>query len=109
MFVLDENSLTLKLYYSFPGELIYLRSSDRQEFWPALFEKAYAKYETSLYCLRLNVKTPVAFVMNIILSFFLILIIFKNTSILTSWVSDDAILNSPGEKFKKALLHEITK
>lgn len=48
MFVLDENSLTLKLYSSFPGELIYLRSSDRQEFWPALFEKAYAKYETSL-------------------------------------------------------------
>lgn len=70
MFVLDENSLTLKLYYSFPGELIYLRSSDRQEFWPALFEKAYAKYETSLYCLRLNVKTSVAFVMNIILSVF---------------------------------------
>lgn len=70
MFVLDENSLTLKLYSSFPGELIYLRSSDRQEFWPALFEKAYAKYETSLYCLRLNVKTPVAFVMNIILSVF---------------------------------------
>ncbi|XP_055997452.1 calpain-9-like [Ostrea edulis] len=25
------------------GELIYLRSSDAQEFWPALFEKAYAK------------------------------------------------------------------
>ncbi|XP_062614294.1 calpain-9-like [Saccostrea cucullata] len=25
------------------GELIYLRSSDKQEFWPALFEKAYAK------------------------------------------------------------------
>lgn len=70
MFVLNENSLTLKLRSSFPGELIYMRSSDRQEFWPALFEKAYAKYETSLYCLRLNATNPVAFAMNLIVSVF---------------------------------------
>ena len=26
------------------GHILYMRSSDPEEFWPALFEKAYAKY-----------------------------------------------------------------
>ena len=30
--------------FSILGHILYMRSSDPEEFWPALFEKAYAKY-----------------------------------------------------------------